>query len=145
MHKTFSEKESFVRGLFASCATPEERYNKVIELGRALPAMDPSYKTEQARVSGCQSVVFLRSYVKEGRIYYEAESEALISSGLAALLVSVYSGETPESILKTPPDYLKAIGIEGALTLNRANGLHSIHLRMKQEALYATMNLSRQT
>lgn len=140
MQKTFAEKEALIKELFASCLTSEERYNKIIELGRSAPPMDPTHQTEQARVIGCQSLVFLRSSINEGRIYYQASSEALISAGLAQLLVFVYSGETPETVLKTAPEYLTAIGIEGALTLNRANGLHSIHLRMKQEALGHIIN-----
>ena len=70
---------------------------------------------------------------------FEAEADALISAGLAALLTQVYSGETPETILKCPPTYLDEIGISASLTPNRANGLYSIHLRMKQEALKLLM------
>ena len=77
---------------------------------------------------------------EEGKLYFQAESDALISKGLAALLIAVYSGESPEAILKCPPSYLEEIGITASLTPNRANGLYSIHLRMKQEALKALIN-----
>src|SRR4029077_20554700 len=86
-------------------------------------------------VKGCQSQMYLHSYWSEDKIIFESESDALISSGLASLLVQVYSGETPETILKCSPTYLDEIGISASLTPNRASGLYSMHLRMKQEAL----------
>ena len=92
-------------------------------------------------VPGCQSVMYLRSYMEGGAVFFEAESEALISSGLAALLVCVYSGELPEAILKCPPDYLEELGIRTSLTPNRTNGLYHIHLRMRQDALKFLVNV----
>ncbi len=79
--------------------------------------------------------MYLHSFLLEDKIFFEPESDALISSGLAALLTQVYSGETPEVVLKCPPTYLDELGISASLTPNRANGLYSIHLRMKQDAL----------
>jgi cysteine desulfuration protein SufE len=79
--------------------------------------------------------MYLYSTFQDGTVYFAAESDALISSGLAALLLAVYSGETPEAILKCPPNFLEELGISASISPNRANGLYSIHLRMKQDAL----------
>ncbi len=88
--------------------------------------------------------MYLRTFNLKGRVYFEGQSDALISSGLAAILIQVYSGQTAEAILKCPPDYLEELGISASLTPSRANGLYSIHLRMKQEALkYLTQNTGR--
>lgn len=79
--------------------------------------------------------MYLRSFYDNGIIVFEAASDALISAGLAALLIQVYSNETPEAILKCPPTFLESTGLSASLTPSRANGLYSIHLRMKQDAL----------
>lgn len=112
-----------------------KKYTHVIEMGRALPPYPQELKIPSLEVKGCQSTMYLQSELKEGKVFFNVDSDALISKGLAALLIHVYSGESPESILKCPPDYLEQIGITANLTPNRANGLYSIHLRMKQEAL----------
>lgn len=129
------EKQNQVITLFSSCLTQEEKYNKIIDLGKQLPKLEAKFKTPQNRVLGCQSITHLHSFQELGRIYFFAESEALISAGLAALLLMVYSGETAETILTCKPDYLDTLGIGASLTPSRANGLYSMHLRMKQDAL----------
>lgn len=135
MFESCLKKQNEIKALFSDCGTEEAKYARIIELGRSLPPFQSEYKTEANRVQGCQSNMFLRTYSESDGIYYEAESDALISAGLAALLLRVYSGEPAEVILKCPPTYLEDLGISSSLTPNRANGLYSIHLRMKQEAL----------
>lgn len=135
MYTTCLEKQDHVRRLFASCLKEEDKYQKIIELGHTLPPMDAANKVPENIVKGCQSIVYLHSSMVDDKVRFEVESEALISSGLAAILVKVYSGETPESILKCPPNYLEDLGISASLTPSRANGLYSIHMRMKQDAL----------
>jgi cysteine desulfuration protein SufE len=135
MNITCLQKQSEVCALFLACPTEDDKYQKIIELGRKMSPLDTIHKIPENVVKGCQSVMYLRSTFKEGLVYFEAESEALISSGLAAILVNVYSGETPETILTCPPTYLDQLGISAKLTPSRANGLYSIHLRMKQDAL----------
>ena len=135
MYESCLKKQNEIKNLFADCRSEEAKYAKIIELGRALPPLNQEYKTESNRVQGCQSNMFLRTYQEGNEIFYEAESDALISAGLAALLLRAYNGEPAEVILKCPPSYLEELGISGSLTPNRANGLYSIHLRMKQEAL----------
>jgi cysteine desulfuration protein SufE len=135
MYVSCLAKQEGVKALFHSCRDEEAKYSKIIELGRALPPLDPAFKTPEHFVKGCQSIMYLRSYLRDGLVFFEAESDALISSGLAALLVKVYSGEEPETILKCPPTYLEDLGIRASLSPNRASGLYSIFLRMKQDAL----------
>lgn len=129
------EKQENVKLFFSSCKTPQETYEKIIEFGR-IPLLFPeNEKKTENLVAGCQSQVFLYSRFEEGKVFFSAFSEALISAGLTAMLVSVYSGESPETILSYPPHFLEELGIQNSLTLSRSNGLASIHLRMKQEAL----------
>ena len=101
--------------------------------------MQPQLKTADNLVKGCQSIMYLHSRMEGDVVMFEAESDALISAGLAMLLLKVYNGEPPEVILKCPPNYLEELGISASLTPNRANGLYSIHLRMKQDALRLMM------
>lgn len=121
--------------MFAECRSEEAKYEKIIGMGRQLKPFDSRYKTSDHLVGGCQSQVFLYAYRVDDAVFFEVESDALISAGLAALLTFVYSGEKPEVILKCPPSYLDQIGISKSLTPNRAGGLYNIHLRMKQDAL----------
>ena len=139
MSDTFLDKQNQIRELFSVCADKEEKYSKIIEIGRESPPLSPDFKLEENTVQGCQSTMYLHSYMKDDKMYFEAESDALISSGLAELLTRVYSGESPETVIKSPPDYLEELEISSSLTPNRANGLYSIHLRMKQDALKELM------
>lgn len=131
----FESKQDKIKQIFAACSSAEERYKKIIELGTGLPPLDPSFKTEANRVYGCQSEMYLHTLLKDGLLVFTADSDALISKGLAALLIAVYSFETPTTILKRPPTYLTEIGIPQSLSPSRSNGLSSLFLRMQQEAI----------
>ena len=131
------KKQSDLIDLFSTCADSEAIYTKVITLGRSLSSMDKQFQTEDRLVKGCQSLMYLRSWQEDGTLYFEAHSDALISAGLASLMIRVYSGESPESILLCAPTFLETIGILGSLSPNRSNGLASLHIKMKQEALKA--------
>lgn len=135
MFESCISKQAEVKKLFSECKSEEAKYQKIIDMGRALPKMADKFKIPENVVKGCQSTLYLHSDYSEGVIVFEVESDALISAGLAAILLKVYSGESPETILKCPPTYLEELGISASLTPSRANGLYSIHLRMKQEAL----------
>lgn len=135
MSNSCLDKQNAIRALFGSCPNEEEKYNKIIEMGKKLPRLDSEYRIPENIVKGCQSVMYLRSYMKEGLVYFEAYSEALISAGLASILIQVYNGETPETILSCPPTFLEDLGISASLTPSRASGLYSVHFRMKQDAL----------
>lgn len=129
------EKISALEARFALLRTDEERYMALIELGRALPPFLPEWKVEENRVHGCQSLLYLHTKWNGERLHFSVFSEALISAGLAALLLWVYSDEAPESILATSPSFLQTLGILGALSPSRSNGLAHVHARIKQEAL----------
>jgi cysteine desulfuration protein SufE len=131
---TLLDKQEEIQKIFQTCPTPEQKYQKVIELGRALPPFDPSQKIEANLVHGCQSQMYLHTLYKEGRLYFNADSEALISKGLAAILITVYQGEAPASIISSPPTFLKEIGLLQALSPGRSNGLLSLYLHMKAAA-----------
>lgn len=129
------EKQQKMKEIFLACPSEESKYAKIIELGQQQSPLADIYKTKEHLVKGCQSQMYLHSYWADDKVIFEAESDALISAGLAVLLTRVYSGESPEVVLKCPPTYLDELGISASLTPNRANGLYSIHLRMKQDAL----------
>lgn len=129
------EKQQQIKDIFLACASEDAKYEKIIELGQQQTPLADIYKTNENLVKGCQSQMYLRAYWADDKVMFEAESDALISAGLAVLLTKVYSGESPEVILKCPPTYLDELGIQASLSPNRANGLYNIHLRMKQDAL----------
>lgn len=135
MSQTFLQKVKDLKSLFSSCLNEDAKYQKIIEIGKELPKLDPLRKSSENIVKGCQSTMYLYSHLEGDKVFFQAESDALISAGLAALLVSVYSGESPETVLKVTPDYLEELGISANLSPSRTNGLYSIHLRMKQDAL----------
>jgi cysteine desulfuration protein SufE len=143
MFESCIAKQNRIKEQLMACATEESRYVKIMELGRELPKLAEEYKIPSNLVKGCQSQVHLRAYLEEGKVVFEAEADALISAGLAALLISVYSEELPEVILKFPPTFLEELGISASLTPNRANGLYSMHLQMKQEALRLLLESSK--
>jgi len=86
MFESCLEKQKAVVAKFASCTCSEEKYQKIIELGRALPSLDPKYKTEENLVQGCQSRMYLHSEMKDGVLFFELSSDALISQGLVRCL-----------------------------------------------------------
>lgn len=114
----------------------EERYKRIIEMGRELAEMPAELKTDENQVKGCQSQVWLHAQLSpKGEMILQGDSDAMIVKGLVALLLRVYSGASPSEILQTPPEFLRALGFEGNLSPSRANGLHSM---LKQIRLYAT-------
>jgi cysteine desulfuration protein SufE len=128
-------KQDRVRQLFAAATTPEERYQVLLDLGRHQAVLSSDEKTEKSRVHGCQSSTYLKTSYKDGKVYIDIESDALISAGLGQVLTMIYSGETPETILKCPPTCIEDLGIQANLTPGRANGLASILARIRYEAL----------
>lgn len=129
------KKQTELEQSFKDCLTAEQKYQKIIAMGRQLPAYPEGDKIPDKIVAGCQSTMYLSAELKDGRMQFLAHSEALISAGLAALLIKVYEEEPPEVILKCPPRFLETIGIQNSISPSRANGLFSLFLKMKQEAL----------
>ena len=135
MSKTFQKKSQDLKEKFLALPSMEARYAALIELGKTLKPYPENLKTPDRIVKGCQSTLYLHADLKDGKIFFTAASDALISAGLAALLLLVYNEETPETLLTAPPAFLSEIGIIGSLSPNRSNGLAHIHLRMKQLAI----------
>ncbi|MDY6327098.1 MAG: SufE family protein [Bacteroidales bacterium] len=111
-----------------------DKYNYIIEIGKELPKIDPQFKTEQFLISGCQSQVWLHPEFSGGKIYFTADSDAIITKGIVNLLIRVLSGHTPQEILDNDLSYIDKIGLKEHLSPTRSNGLASM---MKQIKLYA--------
>ncbi len=133
-------KQQRVKLLFSTCLTPESKYEKIILLGRELPSFPPELKLPAYLVKGCQSQMYLHTTFHEGCLRFKTFSEALISAGLSALLLAVYNDETPETLLGCPPLFLEELGIHSSLSPGRSNGLSSLFLRMKQDAVNFLIN-----
>ena len=112
-----------------------ERYKYIIKLGSKLPQLDSSKKVEHNIVKGCQSQVWLHAEFSEGKIIFEADSDAAITKGLVALMVHLYSHQSPNAILATEPTFITEIGMNEHLSPTRANGLASMVKQMKIYAL----------
>jgi cysteine desulfuration protein SufE len=111
-----------------------ERYKHIIDQGRNLDPLDEKYKVEENLVRGCQAQVWLHTYLEEGKVIFEADSDAAITKGLVALMVRFYSGQDPDTIIATNPQFIKKIGMEEHLSPTRSNGLASM---VKQMKIYA--------
>ena len=111
-----------------------DKYNYIIEIGKELPAIDPQYKTEQFLISGCQSQVWLHPDFNDGKIFFTADSDAIITKGIVNILIKVLSGHTPQEILDNDLSYIDKIGSKNHLSPTRSNGLASM---IKQIKLYA--------
>lgn len=122
--------------MFSGCQNAEERYQKIIELGKDNPPLASEKKTPERIVEGCQSKLYLYSELINGKLYYSYETDALISSGLAKLMTLVYSGESPETVLKCPAKFLEELSIPTSLSPSRSNGLASLFTKMKRDAIY---------
>lgn len=116
----------------------EQRYTFIIDLGRKLPRLDASLKTEQSRVHGCQATVWLVPRVESNgqvTIHFDAESDAAIVTGLIAILKKLYDGRTPQQIASFDIEaFLKRIGLEEHLSPTRRNGLHHMVKRIRDIA-----------
>lgn len=111
-----------------------DRYQLLIDLGNDQGELDPKYKTEQNLIVGCQSRVWLQADLVDGKVIYQAESDALIVKGIIALLIRVLSGHTPDEILESDLHFIDAIGLKEHLSPTRSNGLLSM---VKQMRIYA--------
>lgn len=112
----------------------EGKYEHLIDLGKSLPKIKDEYKTEERIIKGCQSKVWLHSEVKDGTIIYTADSDAIITKGMVALMIRVLSGQKAEEILNADLDFINKIGLKEHLSPTRANGLVSMIKQMKLDA-----------
>ncbi len=111
-----------------------DKYEYLIELGKGLEAFPEEKKTEERLIKGCQSRVWLDSEERDGRLYFTADSDAIITKGIISLLISVYSGSTKEEIVADDFGFVAEIGLKDNLSPTRANGLVSMIERIKEIA-----------
>lgn len=119
-----------------------EKYKHIIKLGTKLEALPEEDHTKENLVKGCQSQVWLTAELEDGKIIFKADSDAAITKGLVSLMVRFYSGQTPDVIINTNPDFLQKIGMAQHLSPTRANGLASM---VKQMKIYAMAYKSKLT
>ena len=112
-----------------------DKYNYLIELSRDLPLIDPKLKINENIINGCQSKVWLSAEYKEGLVWFKADSDAIITKGIIALLIRVLSGRSPEELMQSELWFIDKIGLRQNLSPTRSNGLLSMVKQMKLYAL----------
>jgi len=120
---------------FAMFSDWQDRYEHLIELGKDLPLIAPEHKTDDNLVRGCQSRVWLHAAPQNGHIHFTADSDAMITKGIVALLVRVFNDRTPQEIIGASTEFIDQIGLRAHLSPNRANGLSAMVDQMKRYAL----------
>src|ERR1051325_6185065 len=121
--KTIEQIEREIVDEFSLFDSWDDKYEYIIDLGKKLLPLEEKYKTDENRVRGCQSTVYLIAEYKDGRVYYRAESDAVIVKGLISMLIRVLSGHTPDEILNAKLDFIREIGMMTHLAQTRSNGL----------------------
>ena len=112
-----------------------DKYEYMIELGKSLPVIDKKHKTNKNIISGCQSKVWIHAELKENKILYTADSDAIITKGIIALLLRVFSQQHPKEIISADTSFIDEIGLKEHLSPTRANGLVSMIKQIKYYAL----------
>lgn len=135
MGMSIQDKIQQIESEFQKITDWEKKYEKIIQLGKNWPGMEESLKTEDQKIKGCQSQVWIKAELQQDRIQFVGDSDALLVKGLVALVITVYNNETPATILSAEPTFLKNIGLDSGLSPSRANGLYSM---IKQIKYYAT-------
>lgn len=131
---TINDKQEELIAEFADIDDWMDRYAYIIDLGNALPPIDEKYKTPEHLIEGCQSRVWLDAEYRDGKVYYTADSDAIIVKGIISMLIDVLSGHTPQEILDSDLHFIDAIGLSTHLSPTRSNGLLAM---VKQMRLYA--------
>lgn len=112
-----------------------ERYEYIIELGKGLPIIEEQFKTEDNIIKGCQSKVWVHAEEKDGKVVFSADSDAILTKGIIAILIRAFSNQTPAEILAANTDFIDEIGLKEQLSATRANGLVSMIKKIKMYAL----------
>ena len=134
-NKTIPEIEAEIVDEFSLFDDWESKYEYIIDLGKKLPPLEEEYKIDENKVRGCQSTVWLVADYKDGKVFYKAESDAVIVKGLISMLIRVLSGQTPEQIINAKLNFIEQIGMTTHLAQTRSNGLLSMVKQMKNFAL----------
>jgi cysteine desulfuration protein SufE len=132
--KTIEERQQEVIEEFSLFEDWMQRYEHMIDLGKTLPLIAPVYKTEDNIIKGCQSKVWVHAELEADKLVFTADSDALITKGIIAILIRVFSGQSPKAILAADTEFINKIGLKEHLSPTRANGLVSM---IKQIKMYA--------
>lgn len=132
---TINEMQDEVIGEFSDFTDWMDKYQMLIDLGNELEELDPKYKTEQNLIEGCQSRVWLQCDMEDGKLVFTADSDALITKGIIALLIRVISGHTPQEIIDADLYFIDRIGLRQHLSPTRSNGLLSMVKQIKSYAI----------
>lgn len=130
---SIAERSKAIVDEFEKFPSWEEKYSHLIKIGKDCH-IDPKYQTDQYKVKGCQSSVWMFAEMKDGKVYFQADSDAAIVKGLVALALRVYSGSEPQEIMQSNADFLEKLGLNNNLSQTRASGLASM---IKQIKLFA--------
>ena len=133
--KTINELQDEVIEEFSDFDDWMDKYQLLIDLGNELEPLAPEYKNDQNLIDGCQSRVWLQADLVDGKVEFQAESDALIVKGIIALLIKVVSGHTPDEILDNELYFIEAIGLKDHLSPTRSNGLLAMVKQMRMYAL----------
>lgn len=132
---TIEEIEKEIIEEFAVYDDWMDKYAYLIEIGNGLPVMDEQHKTDDNLIKGCQSRVWFYPEMRDGKLYFTADSDAIITKGIAALLIRVFSGQQPEEIVRADLKFIEEIGLTQHLSPTRSNGLLSMLKQIKMYAL----------
>jgi cysteine desulfuration protein SufE len=133
--KTIEEIENEIVEEFSLFDSWDDKYEYIIDLGKKLSPLEDQYKKDENKVRGCQSTVWLVADYRDGRIYYKADSDAVIVKGLISMLIRVLSGQPADDIVNTKLDFINKIGMMSHLAQTRSNGLLAMVKQMKNYAL----------
>ena len=133
--KTIQQIEDEIVEEFSLFDSWDDKYEYIIDLGKKLAPLEEQYKQEENIIKGCQSTVWLVSDFKDGKVFYKADSDAVIVKGLVSMLIKVLSGHEPDKILNAKLDFIKDIGMMTHLAQTRSNGLLSMVKQIKNYAL----------
>jgi cysteine desulfuration protein SufE len=131
---TIEEVQNEIIDEFSMFEDWEERYQYMIDLGKTLPLIEDQYKTEDNIIKGCQSKVWVHANMQENKVNFTADSDAIITKGIIAILIRAFSNQHPNAIIEANTDFIDKIGLKEHLSPTRANGLVSM---IKQIKLYA--------
>ena len=135
MQQTIKEVQQEIVDSFAAFGDWMDRYEYRIELGSDLPVIDEQKKQEERLIKGCQSRVWLDTEYRDGRLWFTADSDAIITKGIISLLIQVYNGRTPDEILAADNSFIDEIGLRENLSPTRANGLVAMMEQIRGDAL----------
>ncbi|HNX07018.1 MAG TPA: SufE family protein [Bacteroidales bacterium] len=133
--KTYQETASEIITEFMLFTDWMDKYNYLIELGKALPLIDQQYKTDKYLIAGCQSQVWVKAEYTDGAVFFTADSDAIITRGIVSLLIRALSGRPCDEIINADMEFINQIGLREHLSPTRSNGLNAMIKQMKMYAL----------